>query len=126
MEANESLESAATRELQEEVGLTLKNEQLMPHAILSLPAINQVCVSFLVCLPERCPLTPALPEALDARWFSERDYASVEIWGAAAGFNPGLVYQSVRSKRFVIYQQSNDFLRFLVGDGTVGYLWRRK
>jgi ADP-ribose pyrophosphatase YjhB (NUDIX family) len=43
-EAGESVESAAVRELEEEVGLRIECAQMVPHAVSSLPAMNQVCL----------------------------------------------------------------------------------
>lgn len=118
VEPNESLESAAIRETKEEVGVDLDKEQLLPHAIISLPALNQVYVAFQACLEKRCDLKPALPEALDAKWFSEVDYADADVWGASSGFDPVMIYQGVLRKRFVFYQKSDEFLRLNIIDGT--------
>ncbi|HKY93081.1 MAG TPA: NUDIX hydrolase, partial [Nevskiaceae bacterium] len=71
VEAGESLEGAAVRELREETGVVLEREQLIPHAVESLPEINQVIFCFLTRLDAPPPLAPRPPEALDARWFAE-------------------------------------------------------
>jgi 8-oxo-dGTP diphosphatase len=125
VEANESLESAAIREAREEVGISLTKEQLMPHGILSLPAMNQVHVAFTVYLEEPCSLKPALPEALDAKWFSEAELATVDLWDASAGFDPQVVYQGARCGGLNFYQMSDEFLRLITPDGTVNYVWSR-
>ena len=125
VEAGESLETATIREVEEEVGVHLKKEELWPHAIISLPALNQVHVSFLACLSSPCPLKPSPPEALDARWFSESAIAGADIWEASHGYESGIAYQIARNKRLDIYQQSDDFLRLLLNDGSMRYLWRR-
>ena len=125
VEKGESLESAAQREVREEVGLNLDKERLVPHALISLPSINQVSVSFIARIEHECVLYPCPPEALDARWFTESAFPSDELWGAGADFDVSLIYQGVRSNRFDLYQQSDNFLRFIRPDTSMQYLWRR-
>ncbi|WP_281783676.1 NUDIX hydrolase [Sinimarinibacterium flocculans] len=125
VEAGESLEAAAVRELEEEVGLRLDRTQLLPHAMESLPELNQVVICFLALLDKRVSLHPAAPEALDAAWFAESEYPSQELWQPAAGFDISRVYERVSNGRFDFYQRTDDAMR-VISDGTrVDYLWRR-
>jgi ADP-ribose pyrophosphatase YjhB (NUDIX family) len=124
-EAGESLEAAAVRELDEEVGVRIDPAQMVPHAMLSVPALNQVCLCFIAMLERAVPLTPCPPEALEARWFLEHEYPKSEIWGPAANFDIARLYDRVRTGRFDFYQRTDDAFR-IISDGTqITYLWRR-
>jgi ADP-ribose pyrophosphatase YjhB (NUDIX family) len=124
-EAGESLEAAAVRELDEEVGVRIDRAQMVPHAMLSVPALNQVCLCFIAMLERAVPLTPCPPEALEARWFLEHEYPKSEIWGPAANFDIARLYDRVRTGRFDFYQRTDDAFR-IISDGTqITYLWRR-
>jgi len=125
VEAGESPESAAIRELHEETGLELTRDQFLPCALMSFPEINQVHVSFLAILPQPTPLQPALPEALDARWFAESEYPKSDVWDPAHTFNIRRFYERVRSGRFDFYQRFDDALRIISVDSRIEYLWRR-
>jgi ADP-ribose pyrophosphatase YjhB (NUDIX family) len=125
VEADESLETAAVREVHEEVGITLTRDQLLPHAMFSLPALNQISACFLVVLDRPETPRPAPPEAQEARWFTEADYPAEEMWGPDIGFKIGPVFDKVRTGRFDFYQQTDDALRVISGNGEIHYLWRR-
>jgi ADP-ribose pyrophosphatase YjhB (NUDIX family) len=122
VEAGESLEAAAVREVNEEVGLRLSCEQMIPHAIVSLPKMNQVHMAFLTVLDAPISLRPSLPEVQDARWFLERDYPAEGMWGPAIGFDIGRLFDRVRTGRFEFYQQTDDALRVITVDSLVHYL----
>jgi ADP-ribose pyrophosphatase YjhB (NUDIX family) len=100
VETGESLEAAAVREVAEEVGLPLSCEQMIPHAIVSLPKMNQVHVAFLAVLDAPIPLQPALPEVHDARWFLQQDYPT-KAWQVFIC----RLFDRVRTGRFEFYQQ---------------------
>jgi ADP-ribose pyrophosphatase YjhB (NUDIX family) len=126
VEPGESLESAAAREVNEEVGVSLLPDQLIPHTIASLPALNQIYVIFLAVLDRVVSLRPELPEVLDAGWFSEHTYPRDEIWPPGKGFDMGRVFERVRTGRVDFYQLSADWMRVISNsDGKVVYLWRR-
>lgn len=124
VEAGESLEAAAIREVREEVGVVIQKDQLIPHSIISLPAMNQVYVTFIAYIEKRVALFPSLPEALEAKWFSEAEFPTSELWGGRGRFDIGSIFERVRCKRFELYQQSDAFLRVIKGDGRISYLWR--
>lgn len=126
VEAGESLEAAAVRELHEEVGVLLSSEQMIPHAIISLTRMNQVHMAFLAVLDAPSPLRPKLPEVKDGRWFLERDYPKEGIWEPAIGFDIGRLFERVRSGRFEFYQQTDDSLRVIGIDSSIHYLSRKE
>jgi 8-oxo-dGTP diphosphatase len=80
VEGGESLEAAACREIREEVGIELERTQLLPHAVVSVPKINQVYHIFIARLDEIVPALAVPPESLEVGWFSATDLANLEIW----------------------------------------------
>jgi ADP-ribose pyrophosphatase YjhB (NUDIX family) len=126
VEAGESLEAAAVREVHEEVGIRLSCEQMIPHATLSLPKINQVHMAFLTVLDSAIPLRPSLPEIQDGRWFRESDYPAEGMWEPAIGFDIGRLFERVRTGRFEFYQQMDDSLRVIGADSSIQYLRKTK
>lgn len=122
VEAGESLEAAAARELDEEVGVRLGAEQLIPHAIVSLPRMNQVHMAFLAVLDTPVTLRPTRPEIQDGHWFLERDYPIDGMWEPANGFDIGRLFDRVRTGRFEFYQQTEDSLRVIGADSSIRYL----
>jgi ADP-ribose pyrophosphatase YjhB (NUDIX family) len=111
VELNESLEDAAARETAEEVGIVLAPEQFVPHAIVSLPALNQVYCTFLTVLERMQAPKAFAPEALEARWFSEDDYPSAALWVTSAGFKVADIFYQVRSGQFNFYQRTGESVR---------------
>ena len=126
VEAEESLEVAAVREINEEVGVRLSCEQMIPHAIVSLPKLNQVHMAFLTILDTPTPLHPSLPEVQEARWFPECDYPTEGMWEPAIGFDIGRLFDRVRTGRFEFYQQTDDSLRVISVDSSIHYLSKRQ
>jgi ADP-ribose pyrophosphatase YjhB (NUDIX family)/ribosomal protein S27AE len=124
VESGESLEAAAVREVSEEVGVQLRPEQMIPHAIVSLPGLNQVHMAFLAVLDQPVPLHPSVPEVQDGRWFHEKDYPTEGMWEPAAGFDISRVFDRVRTGRFEFYQQTDDVLRVISRDSSIQYLWK--
>lgn len=111
VEAGESPEAAAIRETGEEVGVLLHPDQLLPHAIVSLPRMNQLYVCFLGILDRLVMPRAALPEALDARWFSLEEYAQVQMWEPAAAFDIGGLFHQVQTGEFYFNQLSGEATR---------------
>jgi ADP-ribose pyrophosphatase YjhB (NUDIX family) len=124
VEAGESLEGAAVREIQEEVGVEVAQEQLIPHGILSLPALNEVVIVYLAVLNAMVPPRAAPPEVLEARWFSEFEMAELDRWPPARAFDLHRVFDRARRQRLEIYQQSATFLRLVSTDCETTYLWQ--
>ena len=73
VEAGESVEQAAARELFEETGLSVPSNRMQLAVIASVTHINQIHINFYT----RLPVEPRLrigPEILEARLFSEDEF----------------------------------------------------
>jgi ADP-ribose pyrophosphatase YjhB (NUDIX family) len=126
VEQDESLEAAAAREVNEEVGIHLTCESLIPNAMASLPHIQQVCVVFLAQLDRRVPPRTTTPEVLEAAWFKEEDYPSDCIWDPGTHLDARHIYEQVRVGRFDFYQQTEDFFRVISNGLSIRYLPHKK
>jgi ADP-ribose pyrophosphatase YjhB (NUDIX family) len=113
VEANESLQAAAAREVAEEAGVLIDPTQLLPHAIGSEPTINQVYYGFLGVLDRMQVLKSSAPEALDARWFTVDEYPENDMWYPAARFDYKQLFQQMRSGHFHFYQWTGPEVRLL-------------
>jgi len=92
VERDESPESAAIREVREEVQIDLEPGQLLPHSVILLPAMNQTYHIFTACLPEMLPGRPTPPESLDVGWFSKEDIARIDMWDPDAVLETVLLF----------------------------------
>jgi ADP-ribose pyrophosphatase YjhB (NUDIX family) len=72
VEAGETLEEAAARELQEEVGLAVPASRMRLYDVASLPHINQIYVGYRAELTSAPRLTPG-KEALEVGLFTESE-----------------------------------------------------
>jgi ADP-ribose pyrophosphatase YjhB (NUDIX family) len=126
VDAYESAEQAAIREVREEVGLELAIEQLLPMATVSVESINQVYLMFLVKLGVMQRLQPMLPEAMDARWVRRGDFPLADIWEPFTGFDMAPLFDRVKAGRFEYYQRTDDFIRTISACDDVHYLRREK
>jgi ADP-ribose pyrophosphatase YjhB (NUDIX family) len=118
VEAGESLEEAAVREVWEEVRVKLDPRQLTPSALISLPAINQVHCGFVARLPGLVEVTAVPPETLEVGWFTEDEMRSMENWDPAARIDVGVQFAFYRSRAFEFIQQNDGFLRLIASDGV--------
>ena len=117
VEAGESLEAAAIREVREEAGISLDATQLVPCAVISLPGMNQVYHGFLVRLANTVPVTPTPPESLEVGWFTESQMRSLDNWDPAANIEIGVQFDFFRRKAFGFIQQTDTFLRVIGAEG---------
>jgi ADP-ribose pyrophosphatase YjhB (NUDIX family) len=117
VEAGESLEAAAIREVREEVGITLQAAQLIPSAVISLPRMNQVHYGFIARLPSKLPAVAAPPESLEVGWFSEGEVRALDNWDPAANVEIGVQFEFFRTRAFEFIQQNDEFLRVIGPDG---------
>jgi ADP-ribose pyrophosphatase YjhB (NUDIX family) len=123
VEAGESLEAAAIRELREEAGVELDARQLVPCAVISLPRLNQVYHGFIARVSEPVDATAVPPESLEVGWFTEGEVRALDNWDPAAGIDIGTQFEFFRGRAFEFIQQTDDFLRIIGSDG-VRYLRR--
>jgi ADP-ribose pyrophosphatase YjhB (NUDIX family) len=72
VEAGESLEEAAVRELSEETGLSLSPSKMTLYGVLSLPFLGQVYITYRTRLESEPTLT-AGPESLEVRMLAESE-----------------------------------------------------
>jgi ADP-ribose pyrophosphatase YjhB (NUDIX family) len=111
VEMNESLEAAAVREVAEEIGVHLAPQLLIPRAIVSIPEMNQIYVTFLANLPRMVTPSPCEPEALDARWFTLEEYPRDLQWDPAIGVDVEEMFHHMSSGHFHFYQRTGSKLR---------------
>jgi ADP-ribose pyrophosphatase YjhB (NUDIX family) len=123
VEAGESLEAAAIREVREEVGITLEAAQLIPSAVISLPKLNQVHYGFIARLPAMIPATATPPESLEVGWFTEGEVRALDNWEPAANIETAAQFDFFRARTFEFIQQTDEFLRVIGPDG-IRYLQR--
>lgn len=123
VEQGESLEAAAVREVQEEVGIRLDPEQLVPCAVVSLPHLNQVHHGFLARLDEPGTAVAMPPESLEVGWFSEEQVRAMDNWAPAASIDIGEQFAFFRAQVFHYIQETDRFLR-VIGPEGVRYLRR--
>jgi len=117
VEAGESLEAAAIREVREEVGVTLQAAQLIPSALISLPKMNQVHHGFIARLPGVVAATASPPESLDVGWFTEGEVRALDNWDPAANIDIGVQFDFFRARAFEFIQETDEFLRVIGPDG---------
>jgi ADP-ribose pyrophosphatase YjhB (NUDIX family) len=123
VEPGESLEQAALRETEEEVGLVLDRTDLVPFANMSVPSINQVYVVFIARLPARVPLRPAMPEVIEAGWYLRNEVPIAELWGPADEFDIDLVFGCGCSERFDFYQRTDHSMRLISAERWTRQVW---
>jgi ADP-ribose pyrophosphatase YjhB (NUDIX family) len=111
VEANESLEGAAARETAEEVGIAIATERLIPHAIISLPLLNQVHVCFLGLLTAVQEPKASSAESMEARWFTLDEYPHEEMWDPATGLDIAGIFRQVQTGQFSFYQWTGKAIR---------------
>jgi ADP-ribose pyrophosphatase YjhB (NUDIX family) len=122
VDAYESAEQAAIREVREEVGIELAIDTLLPMATVSVESINQVYLMFLVKLGVMQHPHPMLPD----RWVRRSDFPLADIWEPFIGFDMEPLFARVRAGRFEYYQRTDDFIRSVSAGDDVHYLRRNK
>ena len=126
VEERESLEAAAIRETEEEVGLVLTREALLPFMHISLPAINQVHFVFVAKLARKMRLRSASPEVLEAGWYLRHEIPMQELWAPAYEFDVDLIFARGNGERFDYYQRTEESTRMISDGGRITHIWPRR
>ena len=79
VEKGESVTVAAVRELEEEAGIQVAEDALIPLFISSVVSTNQIYITFRTHLPELIPVKLGV-EASEGNWFSREDFPREEFW----------------------------------------------
>jgi ADP-ribose pyrophosphatase YjhB (NUDIX family) len=106
VEMGETLEYAAARETEEEVGLLVDPNALIPYAITTLPHINEIYVAFRIEVSQ--PILKAGPESLEVALFGEQDMPWERIAFAEAPSFFRLFFREERSKQFSLHLSRTD------------------
>lgn len=124
VEHGESLEQAAVREIWEETRLQVDRTQLLPVAVASLPAINQVYCMFAARLDEVLPATAVPPEALAAGWFRQSELRSVGLWEPASSTDTAALFAGAEAGCFDFHQLADGFSRVIINRAALAYRTR--
>lgn len=122
VESHESAETAAVREVREEVGIELDIAMLMPFATISIESLNQIHITFLARLDSLVIPHAQPPEALEARWFPEHAFPLHDIWPPLAKVDMAVHFDRLRAGRFEFYQRTDDFTRMISDGERVTYV----
>lgn len=98
VERGESPESAAIREIREEVQIDLEPGQLLPHSVIALPAMNQTYHVFVARLPQMLPARAMPPETVDVGWFSKEELVRIDMWDPDVVLNTALLFDWLSSR----------------------------
>lgn len=124
VEAGETLEQAAVREVREEVGIALSVQDLIPTAIFSVQHMNQIYCAFIAFLDEETPPVHDDREIRVAKWFTQ-DAFPREIWEPARDTGLLGIYGRLKTRQFEFRQSTSEFCRLIDGRGSFRYLWRQ-
>jgi len=102
MEKGETLQGAACRELLEETGMEVDEDELELYSIGTLGIVDQVHVNFRVKYRGQAYLDKS-DEALEVAFFSEADLPKAQLAYPVLNFSSQGFYKELRAKRFGIY-----------------------
>jgi ADP-ribose pyrophosphatase YjhB (NUDIX family) len=124
VESGESVEAACVREVWEETRIRLTKSQLVPRAIISLPAMNQVYQVFFARVAEAPSGVAVPPESLDVRWVSESELVELDLWAPALEIDFRDLFEKVGSNSEGFAQWNEEFLRIIGATGQIEYYRR--
>ena len=99
VEANESVEAAAAREVLEETGVQVAPDKFVVTGVASLTNLNQVHITMFAILDAVSEARAHPPETLDAKWCSEDELQTLDIWPPSRNLDRGRVFRAARSGR---------------------------
>lgn len=101
-EKGESMREAAVRELQEEAGIDIPVDRLIPFFLSSIAPINQYYIAFRTHLATL--LEPSCgPEISDARWFGRGEFPGDDYWLPALTSILADVYDCIESNHYPLH-----------------------
>ena len=101
-EKGESMRQAAIRELQEETGLEIDQDKLIPFFLSSISPMNQYYISFRAHLSD--PMKPTCgAEVRDAAWFDRDEFPADEYWLPALTSILSDVYDCIDSDYYPLH-----------------------
>ena len=102
IDQGESIDDAAVREVQEEVGISVDPDSLIPYSIVSIPSINQICF---ICRSELpAEVEPVLgPEVSEAAWFEKENMPFDDYFLPAHRDGLEMFYDSLETGRFRVF-----------------------
>jgi ADP-ribose pyrophosphatase YjhB (NUDIX family) len=102
LECGETMEQATARETLEETGVVIDPTQLELYAIMNMPDINQVAVSFRIEL-DADPAIQVGPECLEVAFLSETDTSNKPIaWRESMGESGDRFFAELRTHEYSI------------------------
>lgn len=102
VERDESVTLAAVRELEEETGIRVEEDDLIPLFIASVVSTNQIYVTFRTHLRTCATLNLGI-EASDGAWFTRTDFPRDEFWLPALLPTVDDFFDCVETGRFKLY-----------------------
>lgn len=102
LECGETLEEGAARETFEESGVLINPSDLELYAVMNMPDINQIAVSFRIEVRVE-PALMAGPECLEVAFLSEQDTLTRRVaWRDSMGDSGNKFFSELRTRKFSI------------------------
>jgi ADP-ribose pyrophosphatase YjhB (NUDIX family) len=125
VEKNESVETAAAREVAEETGLSVAPEQFLITGLISLTRLNQVHILMNAVIDRAPDLTPQLPETTEIKWFSKQDFPKDDIWTPYhyRRLTPEMLFWPVENGGYRFFQETDSRRRAILTEASLHHPW---